>query len=69
MGSWFDRMVDAVERVYQRRLNHASGLDAHSIHAEIAASDLEAEEEEVEIVNLPRGVPVAAPVEREPVNE
>lgn len=61
MGSWFDRMVTAVERVYERRLQQASGIEGLNTHANETTSP--EDDEEVEIVNLPRGVAVALPAE------
>jgi hypothetical protein len=59
MAGWFEQMVASVEHAYERRLNRASGLTVQNAHSETIPE--EEEEDEGEIVNLPRGVAVALP--------
>jgi hypothetical protein len=56
MAGWFEQMVASVEQAYERRLNQASGLTGQNAHSAVLP-----EEDEGEIVNLPRGVAVAQP--------
>jgi hypothetical protein len=57
MAGWFEQMVASVEQAYERRLNQASGLTGQNAHSD----DTTPEEDEGEIVNLPRGVVIALP--------
>jgi hypothetical protein len=47
---WFQRLIDLIEREFERRLRRASGLDQPNPQPHSAAED----EEEAEIVNIPR---------------
>ncbi|MDZ4719675.1 MAG: hypothetical protein SH847_14575 [Roseiflexaceae bacterium] len=67
--SWFDQMVVVIERAYEQRLKKASGLDGLSSHTDNTTVP---DEDEGEIVNLPRGVAVvtvAQPKETDEVSE
>jgi hypothetical protein len=64
MAGWFQQMVASVEQAYERRLNRASGLTGHNAHAETLP-----DEDEGEIVNLPRGVAVALHEKPDPPSE
>jgi hypothetical protein len=50
---WFQRLLDLIEREFERRLRRASGLDQPNAHDHPATPAAE-EEEEAEIVNIPR---------------
>lgn len=65
--SWWQRLVAAVEREYERRIRRASLLgefkpadDHHHTHASAApAPDRAVDEEEAVIVNVPRGTKIS----------
>jgi len=52
--SWWQRMAAAVEREYDRRIRTASLVERYGAHAH----GEEDEEEQAEIVNVPKGTPV-----------
>ncbi|WP_322821384.1 hypothetical protein [Chloroflexus sp.] len=65
--SWWQRLVAAVEREYERRIRRASLLgefkpaDDHH-HAQVSAAstpDHAADEEEAVVVNVPRGTKIS----------
>jgi len=62
-------LTDAIYREYDRRIKRASVITEYGVHhqdhgadhvADAQAGDEHAEEGEAEIVNVPRGTPVAA---------
>lgn len=57
MPSWIGELVQRIDRAYERRLQRASGLaeSGASVHPDEPAGD-----DDVEIVNLPRGALVPA---------
>jgi hypothetical protein len=52
--SWWQRMAAAIEREYDRRIRAASRVESYGVHAH----GEEEEEEQAEIVNVPKGTPV-----------
>jgi hypothetical protein len=64
MGVW-KTISDALYREYDRRIKRASlvveyGATHHGSHADAHADDAHSDAEEAEIVNIPRGTPIAA---------
>lgn len=55
--SWFQRLVEAINRAYERRVRRASLVTEYG--AGHAHADEEDEDEGVEIVNVPRGTNVS----------
>ena len=63
MANWFKRISDAVYREYDRRIKRASLITEYGVdHFDHDAATIE-DEGEIEIVNVPRGTRIAAPVE------
>lgn len=68
MGVW-KTISDALYREYDRRIKRASliteyGAAHHSTHVDAAHDDTHEDAEDAEIVNIPRGMPVAASAAR-----
>lgn len=65
--SWWQRLVAAVEREYERRIRRASLLgefkpadDHHHAHVSVASTpDHAVDEEEAVVVNVPRGTKIS----------
>jgi len=69
MGVW-KTISDALYREYDRRIKRASliteyGAAHHGTHADAAHDDTHEDAEEAEIVNIPRGTPVAVHAEEQ----
>jgi hypothetical protein len=56
MASWIETLMERINRAFESRLERASGLSESHAQAEAAG---EGEEEDVEIVNLPRGAKIS----------
>ena len=76
MGVW-KTISNAIYREYDRRIRRASLIteygaahhDTHAdAHADTAHDDTPADAEEAEIVNVPRGTPVATQPEEQPAD-
>ena len=72
MGVW-KTISDALYREYDRRIRRASliteyGAAHHGTHADTHADDASEDVKEAEIVNIPRGTPVATHAEEPPAD-
>ena len=72
MGVW-KTISKALYKEYDRRIKRASliteyGAAHHTGHGDAHASDAHEDAEEAEIVNIPRGTPVAAHAEEHPAD-
>ena len=72
MGVW-KTISNAIYREYDRRIKRASliteyGAAHHAAHEDAHAEEAHGEAEEAEIVNVPRGTPVAAHAEEQPAD-
>ena len=72
MGVW-KTISNAIYREYDRRIRRASliteyGAAHHDTHADAAHADAHEDAEEAEIVNIPRGTPVATQNEERPAD-
>ncbi len=59
MANWFQRLADAIYREYDRRVRRASEITEYGVHHNhhpvVEADTHEQDEEEAEIINIPRG--------------
>ena len=72
MGVW-KTISNALFKEYDRRIKRASliteyGAAHHGTHADAAHADANEDAEEAEIVNIPRGTPVATQNEEQPAD-
>ena len=72
MGVW-KTISNALYKEYDRRIKRASliteyGAAHHDSHADAHADDAHEDVEEAEIVNIPRGTPVAVQAEAQPAD-
>ena len=72
MGVW-KTISNALYKEYDRRIKRASliteyGAAHHTGHGDAHAEDVHKDAEEAEIVNVPRGTPVAAHTEGSPAD-
>lgn len=72
MGVW-KTISNAIYREYDRRIKRASliteyGAAHHAAHDDAHADEAHEEAEEADIVNVPRGTPVAAHAEQQPAD-
>jgi hypothetical protein len=72
MGVW-KTISNALYKEYDRRIKRASliteyGTAHHDSHADAHADDAHEDVEEAEIVNIPRGTPVAVQAEAQPAD-
>jgi hypothetical protein len=72
MGVW-KTIANALYKEYDRRIKRASliteyGAAHHDDHGDAHADDAHEDVEEAEIVNIPRGTPVAVHTEEQPAD-